>query len=138
MKEEYSRIELMFGSDALKKLNSSTVCVFGLGGVGGHLAEALARMGVGTLYLIDNDVVSLSDLNRQIIATHECLGKPKPEAAKGRILSIAPNCRVITSDCFFLPDTEFYDFKNFNYVADAIDTVSGKIEICKRAKEGFG
>lgn len=135
MKEEYSRIELMFGFDALKKLNSSTVCVFGLGGVGGHLAEALARMGVGTLYLIDNDVVSLSDLNRQIIATHECLGKPKPEAAKERILSIAPNCRVITSDCFFLPDTEFYDFKNFSYVADAIDTVSGKIEICKRAKE---
>ena len=135
MSEEFSRTQLMFGSCAIEKLNKSTVCVFGLGGVGGHLAEALARAGVGTLYLADNDIVSLSDLNRQIIATHESVGKTKTWAAKERILSIAPNCNVITSDCFFLPETEFYEFKNFSYVADAIDTVSGKIEICKRATQ---
>lgn len=134
MSEEFSRTELMFGKEAVKKLKESTVCVFGLGGVGGHLAEALARAGVGTLYLIDNDIVSLSDLNRQLIATRNTLGFPKTQAAKERILSVMPDCKVITSDCFFLPDSDFFDFGNFSYVADAIDTVSGKIEICKRAK----
>ncbi len=135
MNEQFSRTELMFGSDALEKLNKSTVCVFGLGGVGGHLAEALARAGVGSLYLVDNDIVSPSDLNRQIIATLSTLGMAKTQAAKERILSIAPDCKVITADTFFLPDTDFYDFSIFSYVADAIDTVSGKIEICKRAKQ---
>ncbi len=135
MSEEFSRTELMFGKEAVKKLKESTVCVFGLGGVGGHLAEALARAGVGTLYLADNDVVSLSDLNRQLISTRNTLGMSKTQAAKERILSVMPTCKVITSDCFFLPESEFFDFSIFNYVADAIDTVSGKIEICKRAKE---
>lgn len=135
MNEQFSRTALMFGESAVEKLKSSAVCVFGLGGVGGHLAEALARAGIGTLYLADNDVVSPSDLNRQVISTHSTLGMPKTQAAKERILSIVPDCRVITSDTFFLPDTEFYDFSLFDYVADAIDTVSGKIEICKRAKE---
>lgn len=125
---------MMFGKDAVKKLNSSTVCVFGLGGVGGHMAEALARAGIGTLYLADNDIVSPTDLNRQIISTCDTIGMPKTKACKDRILSISPDCRVITSDTFFLPDSEFFDFSNFDYVADAIDTVSGKIEICKRAK----
>ncbi len=124
----------MFGEEAVKKLNKSAVCVFGLGGVGGHLAEALARAGVGTLYLVDNDSVSLSDLNRQVIASHDTLGLKKTEAARLRINSVAPDCKVILSDCFFLEETEFYDFSLFNYVADAIDTVSGKIEIIKRAK----
>lgn len=135
MNEQFSRTALMFGEEAVKKLNSCTVCVFGLGGVGGHLAEALARAGIGTLYLADNDIVSPSDLNRQIISSHHTLGKSKTRAAKERILSIVPSCNVITSDSFFLPETEFYDFSLFDYVADAIDTVSGKIEICKRAKE---
>ncbi len=135
MNEQFSRTSLMFGEDAIQKLKNSTVCVFGLGGVGGHLAEALARAGVGTLYLVDNDVVSPSDLNRQAISTHDTLGMLKTEAAKLRIHSIVPRCTVVTSECFFLPDTEFFDFSEFSYVADAIDTVSGKIEICKRAKE---
>ena len=134
MKEQFSRTSMMFGDEAIKKLNSSTVCVFGLGGVGGHIAEALARAGIGTLYLADNDIVSPSDLNRQIIATHDTLGMKKTEACRKRILSIMPSCNVITSDVFFLPDTDFFDFSLFDYVADAIDTVSGKIEICKRAK----
>lgn len=133
MEEQFSRTALMFGEDAVEKLKRSTVCVFGLGGVGGHLAEALARAGVGTLYLADNDHVSASDLNRQIISATDTLGMPKTEAAKKRILSVMPSCRIITSNTFFLPDTEFFDFSLFNYVADAIDTVSGKIEICKRA-----
>ena len=133
--EAFSRTSLMFGQEATEKLNKSTVCVFGLGGVGGHLAEALARAGIGTLYLADNDIVSPSDLNRQLISTRAALGLKKTYAAKERILSVMPNCKVITSDEFFLPDSEFFDFSNFDYVADAIDTVSGKIEICKRAKE---
>lgn len=135
MNEQFSRTCLMFGEDAVTKLQSSTVCVFGLGGVGGHLAEALARAGIGTLYLVDNDIVSPSDLNRQIISTVHTLGMTKTEAAKQRILSIAPSCKVVTSESFFLPDAEFYDFSTFDYVADAIDTVSGKVEICKRAYE---
>lgn len=135
MNEQFSRTELMFGEDAVLKLKNSTVCVFGLGGVGGHLAEALARAGVGTLYLVDNDVVSPSDLNRQVISTIDSLGLKKTQAAKERILSIVPDCNVITSDDFFLPDSDFFDFSLFSYVADAIDTVSGKIEICKRAKD---
>jgi len=135
MNNDFSRTMLMFGEEAVLKLKKSTVCVFGLGGVGGHLAEALARSGIGTLYLVDNDIVSPSDLNRQIISTQNTLGMPKTLAAKERILSIVPDCNVITSDTFFLTDTKFYDFSLFSYVADAIDTVSGKIEICKRAKE---
>lgn len=135
MNEQFSRICLMFGEEAVKKLSNSVVCIFGLGGVGGNLAEALARSGVGTLYLVDNDIVSPSDLNRQVISTYDTLGLKKTEAAKLRINSIAPECKVITADCFFLGDTEFYDFSLFNYVADAIDTVSGKLEIIKRAKE---
>ena len=135
MDEAFSRTSLMFGREATKKLNNSTVCVFGLGGVGGHLAEALARAGIGTLYLVDNDIVSPSDLNRQLISTRSMLGAKKTQAAKERILSVMPDCKVITCDEFFLPDSDFFDFSKFDYVADAIDTVSGKIEICKRAKE---
>ncbi len=134
MNEQFSRTALMFGEDSVKKLNSSSVCVFGLGGVGGHLAEALARAGVGTLYLVDNDIVSPSDLNRQIISTYDTLGMKKTDAAAQRIHSIAPDCHVVCSDSFFLPDSEFYDFSLFDYAADAIDTVSGKIEIIKRSK----
>ena len=133
--EAFSRTALMFGKEATEKLKNSTVCVFGLGGVGGHLAEALARSGIGTLYLADNDIVSASDLNRQLISTRSALGKKKTQAAKERILSIMPDCKVVTCDEFFLPDSKFYDFSIFDYVADAIDTVSGKIEICKRAKD---
>lgn len=135
MNEQFSRTSLMFGEEAIDKLKNSTVCVFGLGGVGGHLAEALARAGVGTLYLVDNDIVSPSDLNRQVISTMDTIGITKTQAAKQRIQSIVPECTVITSESFFLPDSEFYDFHIFSYVADAIDTVSGKIEICKRARE---
>ncbi len=134
MEEQFSRTSLMFGEDAVRKLNNSTVCVFGLGGVGGHLAEALARAGIGRLYLADNDIVSESDLNRQLVSTRASLGMKKTDAARERIHSINPSCEVICKDIFFLPDSEFYDFKKFDYVADAIDTVSAKIEICQRAK----
>ncbi len=134
MNEQFSRTALMFGAEAVEKLNKSCVCVFGLGGVGGHLAEALARAGIGRLYLVDNDTVSESDLNRQLISTRSTLGMKKTDAAKERILSIVPQCEVICSDLFFLPESEFYDFSEFDYVADAIDTVSAKLEICQRAK----
>ena len=136
MSEEFSRTELMFGKEAVKKLKESTVCVFGLGGVGGHLAEALARAGVGTLYLADNDIVSLSDLNRQLISTRNTLGMSKTQAAKERILSVMPTCKVITSDCFFLPENcDEFDFTSYDYVVDAVDTVTAKLAIIMAAKE---
>lgn len=134
MENMFSRTSLMFGEEAVEKLNKSTVCVFGLGGVGGHLTEALARAGIGRLYIVDNDIVSESDLNRQLISTRASLGMKKTDAMRERILSINPSCEVICSDLFFLPESEFYDFSEFNYVADAIDTVSAKLEICQRAK----
>lgn len=134
MENMFSRTSLMFGDEAVEKLNKSTVCVFGLGGVGGHLTEALARAGIGRLYIVDNDIVSESDLNRQLISTRASLGMKKTDAMRERILSINPSCDVICSDLFFLPESEFYDFSEFSYVADAIDTVSAKLEICQRAK----
>ena len=123
-----SRTALLLGEDAVEKLRGSRVAVFGIGGVGGHLAEALVRAGVGQIDLVDDDTVSESNLNRQLFATRSAIGKAKVEAAKERLSDIAPDCVIRTHRTFFLPETAGqFDFAAFDYVADAIDTVSGKI-----------
>lgn len=135
MKEQYSRSELLLGSEAMDKLKNSRVAVFGVGGVGGFAVEALARCGVGTLDLIDNDTVSITNINRQIIALHSTIGKLKTEVAAERVHDIDPDIKVNVHSCFFMPDTaDNFDFTQYDYVVDAIDTVTGKIEIIMRAK----
>lgn len=132
--EIFSRTRLLLGDDAVKKLNESYVVVFGLGGVGGHLVEALARSGVGRFLLVDGDVVTESNINRQIIALHSTIGKPKTEVMKARLLDINPNIEVETRNMFYLPENaDEVDFSGADYVADAVDTVSAKIEIIARA-----
>ena len=134
MLNEFSRTCMLLGEDAMSRLAAARVAVFGIGGVGGHVVEALARSGVGTLELIDNDTVSLTNINRQIIALHSTLGMPKVEAARARMLDICPQTRVITHQAFFTPETaDRFDFTQYSYVVDAIDTVSGKIELAVRA-----
>ena len=135
MQNEFSRTELLLGADAMKKLKNSRVAVFGVGGVGGYAVEALARSGVGILDLIDNDTVSISNINRQIIALHSTVGMLKVDAAAQRIHDICPDTIVNRHACFFLPETaDQFDFSEYDYVIDAIDTVSGKIEIILRAQ----
>ncbi len=135
MQNQFSRTALLFGETAMEKLYGSRVAVFGVGGVGGYAVEALARSGIGTLDLIDNDTVSLTNLNRQIIALHSTIGQYKVDVAAARLLDINPNIQVNTHKCFFLPETaEQFDFSKYDYVVDAIDTVKGKIEIIMRAK----
>ena len=134
MREEFSRAALVLGDAALEKLNQSRVLVFGVGGVGGYVCEALARGGVGTIGVVDNDAVALSNVNRQILATHQSVGRAKTDVAKERILSINPDATVRVYSTFFLPETaDEIDFTCYDYVVDAIDTVSGKIEIVLRA-----
>ena len=134
MDTRFIRTQMLLGEDAMERLATSRVAVFGLGGVGGHVVEALARSGIGALDLIDNDTVALSNLNRQIIATENTLGELKTEAAKARVLSVNPNCRVTQHNCFFLPENaDTFDFSAFDYVVDAIDTVSGKLAIIEKA-----
>lgn len=135
MDEQFVRMALLYGPEAMETLAKARVAVFGVGGVGGYVVEALARCGVGALDLVDHDQVSLSNLNRQILATHSTLGMAKVEAAKARVLDINPNCRVTTHQTFFLPESgETLDFAQFDYVADCIDTVTGKKEILLRAQ----
>ena len=123
----------MLGKEAVEKLQKARVAVFGIGGVGGYVVEALARSGVGALDLVDSDEVSLSNLNRQIIALHSTVGRLKVDVAKERVLDINPSCAVTTYPIFFLPETEAeFPFSEFDYVVDAIDTVSGKLEIIER------
>jgi tRNA A37 threonylcarbamoyladenosine dehydratase len=137
MPNAFSRTELLFGSEAMEQLKRSHVAVFGIGGVGGYVVEALARGGVGSLTLVDSDTVALTNLNRQIIATHDTIGRLKTEVAKERVHAIAPDCRVTVFNIFFLPETaDQFDFSAYDYVVDAIDTVSGKlalIEACQKA-----
>lgn len=129
-----SRTKLLLGDDAVETLRQKRVAVFGVGGVGGYAVEALARSGVGAIDLIDNDIVSPSNLNRQIIATIDTIGRYKTEVAKERIRSIAPACKVTEHCVFVLPETiGEIDFSKFDYVIDAIDTVSGKLSIIERA-----
>ncbi len=136
MTEQFSRIEVLIGDDAMEQLKSSKVAVFGVGGVGGYAVEALARSGIGAFDLIDNDTVSVSNLNRQIIATVDTIGKPKVEVMRDRILSINPSAKVTIRQSFFLPEKkEEYDFSEYAYVVDAVDTVTAKIAIIQFAKE---
>ena len=130
---QFSRSELLWGKDSTNIMESSTVAVFGLGGVGGYTVEALARMGVGNLHIIDNDTVSVSNINRQIIALHSTVGRSKTEVFKERIADINPKCNVTVHDVFYLPEkAEEFDFSAFDYVVDAIDTVTAKIDIIER------
>ncbi|MBO5666561.1 MAG: ThiF family adenylyltransferase, partial [Firmicutes bacterium] len=135
-KEQYSRIEALLGTAALEKLRGSRVIVFGIGGVGGHVVEALARSGVGALDLVDKDDVSLSNLNRQIIALQSTVGRPKVEVMKERIADIDPDCMVTTHQMLYLPETsDHFDFTQYDYVVDAIDTVAAKIDLVLKARE---
>lgn len=135
MLNEFSRAELILGADAMDILRRSQVAVFGVGGVGGYAVEALARCGVGTIDLIDNDCVSLTNINRQIIALHSTLGRPKVDVMAERISDICPQTVVNRHNCFFLPETaERFDFSQYSYVIDCIDTVSGKLEIVLRCQ----
>lgn len=130
MNEQFERTRLLFGREAMEKLAASRVAVFGIGGVGGYVVEALARCGVGALDLIDNDKVALSNLNRQIIATLDSVGREKTLVMKERILSINPDCRVEVHNCFYLPETrDRFDFAAYDYVVDAVDTVTAKIDL---------
>ena len=136
MEELFSRTELIYGKDAMTKLANSHVCIFGVGGVGGSVAESLTRTGIGRFTLIDNDTVNLSNFNRQIIATKETLGKYKVDAMKERILSINENAIVEVKKMFVLPENiDEIDFNQFDYIVDAIDTVKAKLAIIKKANE---
>ena len=135
-KEEELRTALVLGCTAVERLRNAHVAVFGIGGVGGALCEALARAGIGNLDLFDNDCVSLSNINRQIIALHSTVGKPKVDIMKQRILDINPDCKVRTFCTFYLPENaDNYPLNEYDYIADAIDTVSAKLELAMRAKQ---
>ena len=124
------------GADSTEKLKNACVAVFGIGGVGGFAVEALARAGVGKLVLVDKDRVEESNINRQIVALPDTVGKVKVEVMKKRILDINPDCEVEAKECFFLPDTSSeFDFSKYDYVVDAVDTVTAKIELVLKAKE---
>ncbi len=133
--DQFTRTRLLLGSEAMNRLAAARVAIFGIGGVGGYAAEALARSGVGTLDLIDSDVVALSNLNRQIIATHSTLGIYKVDAAAARIKDINPSAVVNTYRVFYTPETENqFDFRKYDYIIDAIDTVTGKIALVMNAQ----
>ena len=135
MHEQFLRTAMLLGADALERLQKARVAVFGIGGVGGYTVEALARAGIGALDLIDHDTVSLSNINRQILATHSTVGMPKVEAARKRILDINPECRVVTHPVFYTPDTaDQFDFTQYDYIVDAIDTVTGKLQLVQAAE----
>lgn len=132
---QHSRTALLIGDDGVEKLKKARVAVFGVGGVGGYVAEALARSGVGALDLIDKDVVSESNINRQIIALHSTVGRKKTEVMAERVKDINPAIQVCVHDIFYLPETaNQFDFSGYDYVVDAIDTVSGKIALIEQAK----
>ena len=135
MADQYSRTRLLFGAEGLDKLRNARVAIFGLGGVGGYVAEALARSGIGQIDLIDDDTINLTNLNRQVLALHSTIGMSKVEVAKQRILDIDPTTQVRTYETFFLPETaNQFNFASYDYVVDAIDTVTGKLELIAQAK----
>ena len=132
----FSRFELLVGKDCICQLNQKHVIVFGVGGVGGYVVEALVRSGIGHITIVDNDTVSLSNLNRQIIATQDTIGKKKVEVMKERILSIYPDCDVHTLEMFYLPENaDDIDLTQYDYVVDAIDTITSKIELAMRCNQ---
>ena len=134
--DQFARTQLLLGVDAMNKLKNSRVAVFGIGGVGGYSVEALARSGVGAVDLIDDDKVCLTNINRQIIADVKTIGKYKVDVARDRILSINPRCKVTTYQCFYLPqNAKDFDFSQYDYVIDAVDTVTAKINLVMQANE---
>lgn len=134
MREQFLRTEMLLGEKAMARLQRARVAVFGLGGVGGYVVEALARGGVGQLDLVDNDTVSVSNLNRQLLATHSTVGLPKTEAARRRVLDINPDCVVRVRNVFYTPETsDQFDFRDYDYIVDAIDTVTGKLKLVEQA-----
>ena len=136
MLNELSRLELLLEKEQIDKIKSTRVAVFGLGGVGGYVIESLARSGFSDFVLIDNDTFSITNLNRQILSTHESVGRKKTEVAKERILAINPNAKIEIHDCFYLPETkDEFDFSEYDYVVDAIDTVTGKISIIEECSK---
>lgn len=136
MSEQFSRTEMLIGSENLAKLANARVAVFGVGGVGGYTIEALVRSGIGTIDIIDNDKIAISNLNRQIIALHSTIGKYKVDIAKERISDINPYITVNAYKVFYTPETsDQFDFTQYDYIVDAIDTVSGKIELIMQANQ---
>lgn len=134
--EEFSRTELLIKKEGLEKLQNSSVAVFGVGGVGGFVIEALVRAGIGTIHIVDHDTVSISNLNRQIIATHQTIDRKKVDVMKERILSINPYCNVKIYDDFFLSETaNHFPFDEFDYIVDAVDTVTAKIKLVEISQE---
>ncbi|SFB23300.1 tRNA A37 threonylcarbamoyladenosine dehydratase [Acetitomaculum ruminis DSM 5522] len=135
MLNQFSRTELLLGKDAMEELKNKKVAVFGIGGVGGYVCEALVRSGIGHFDLIDDDKVCLTNLNRQIIATRKTVGKHKVDVMKERMLEINPKVDIVAHKCFFLPEnSNEFDFKSYDYVVDAVDTVTAKIEIIMKCK----
>lgn len=133
--DQYTRTRMLLGSEEVDRLQNASVLLFGVGGVGGFTCEALARAGVGRIHIVDKDVVDITNINRQIIATHDTVGRPKVEVMKERILSINPAAAVEATECFYLPDRAAeFDFGAYDYVIDAIDNVSAKLSIICEAK----
>lgn len=136
MKEQFCRTAQLLGNENVEKLFDKHVIVFGVGGVGGYVVEALARSGVGKISIVDNDVVNESNINRQIIALHSTVGMQKVDVLKNRILDINPECQVFVHNQFFLPEnSNDFDFSIYDYVVDVVDTVTAKLEIIKKSKE---
>ena len=133
MSNQYSRTELLIGKEGIEKLSKAKVAIFGIGGVGSFVVEGLVRAGIQDFILVDSDIVDISNLNRQIIATHNTIGKPKVEVAKLRILEINPNAKVKTYQEFFMPDSKEILDSTIDYIVDAVDTVTAKIELVVRA-----
>ena len=135
MWEQFSRTQLLIGETGMERLRNARVAIFGIGGVGGYVCEALVRSGIGAFDLVDNDTVSFSNLNRQIIATHDTLGRYKTDVMRERMLSINPEVSVRVHPCFFLPENaDDFPFEEYDYVVDAVDTVTAKIELILRAQ----
>ncbi|MBR1483728.1 MAG: tRNA threonylcarbamoyladenosine dehydratase [Ruminococcus sp.] len=135
MLNQFSRTRLIFGTEAMEKLSQARVAVFGIGGVGSYTAEALVRSGIGAIDLIDDDRICLTNLNRQLFATRDTVGQHKVDVAEKRIRSINPDCKVITHKTFYMPDTkDLFDFTEYDYIVDAIDTVKGKLELVMNSK----
>ena len=135
MEDQFSRTEMLIEEQGIEKLKNAKIAVFGIGGVGSYVVEGLARAGIGKFVLVDNDVVSLSNINRQIIATHKTIGIPKVEVAQKRILEINPNARIQIYKEFFMPNTEGILDSSIDYIVDCIDTVTAKIELVLRANK---
>ena len=129
-RQQFHRTERLIGQEAVKKLNNARVIVFGVGGVGSYVCEALARAGIGAMEIVDKDVVDITNINRQLIALHSTIGKPKVEVCRNRLLDINPGMEVTARQCFYLPEkSDEFDFSRYDYVVDAIDNVTAKLDI---------